>query len=335
MTAAHRLLPAPSPAAVRLVLFDAFDTLARPRQPPHIQYANEARALGVRWAPSSLRGEDERRAYEDEAIRVAFKEGVPVLLLTILSLSYHLQWEQAAFKRTLAEHPRYGLSTGLGSPSAWWALLINSTFTALTAHPPPPSLTTALLARFASARAYALFDDVLPALAQLRSLRAPSCVCVNVGIATNSDAAILSALGALGLGEHMNLGLTSSSSSSRTEEPAPVLSYTAPAEKPHPAFFQHALERASAHLRLATPLEPHQALYVGDQLHEDYWAAKDAGLRALWLRRRDSGAAAASNQPVQAPPRVAGREGAEEGEEVGSLLEMVDIVRRWNGPAAS
>jgi putative hydrolase of the HAD superfamily len=48
-------------------------------------------------------------------------------------------------------------------------------------------------------------------------------------------------------------------------------------EKPHPAIFQIALERAS--------LEPHQALYIGDDIVLDYHAARKAGMYALHLDR--------------------------------------------------
>ncbi|KAE8226939.1 hypothetical protein CF319_g513 [Tilletia indica] len=234
---------------IRLVLFDAFDTLARPRKPPHIQYADEARAHGLSWSSAAAGGSRQKEAEENEAIARAFKQ---------------------AFKQTLVEHPRYGLNTGLQDPSTWWTLLIERTFSLLST-PIPPTLTTSILLRFASSKAYELFDDVLPALSALQKQGN-----VSVGLATNSDAAIIQALVQLGLKSYMNLSL--SPSSDMDQRPPPTLSYTSPAEKPDSAFFLHACQRAKIQI-------PQQALYVGDQLHEDYWGAKDAGLRALWLRR--------------------------------------------------
>ncbi|KAE8213610.1 hypothetical protein CF327_g2895 [Tilletia walkeri] len=211
---------------IRVVLFDAFDTLARPRKPPHIQYADEARAHGLSWSSAAAAGGSrQKEAEENEAIARAFKQ---------------------AFKQTLIEHPRYGLNTGLQDPSTWWTLLIERTFSLLST-PIPPTLTTAILSRFASSKAYELFDDVLPALSALQKQGN-----VSVGLATNSDAAIVQALVQLGLESYMNLSL--SPSSDMDPRPPPTLSYTSPAEKPDPMFFLHACQRAKIHI-------PQQALY--------------------------------------------------------------------------
>ncbi|KAK0547317.1 hypothetical protein OC846_004915 [Tilletia horrida] len=319
---------APSPSlqhqqqqqCIRLVLFDAFDTLARPRQPPHIQYADQARALGLHWASSSASISE-----QNEAIRIAMKQ---------------------AFKHTLAEHPRYGIDTGLATPSHWWSLLIRRTFQHLPAlssttsqdlNTTMNSLTSSLLARFASAQAYQLFPDVLPTLRAFQE-HLPQ---VQLGIASNSDPAILRALGQLGLGSYLNLDPAAAvdddderkpSSSNPLSSPPPTLSYTSPAEKPHPAFFLHALENAqsSQQHNQSAPIHPSQALYIGDQLHEDYFAAKDAGLRALWLHRPEH----ASNVLVSQSARegtVAGERGAAEpGDQIKSLEEAVHFVARVN-----
>ncbi|CAD6914676.1 unnamed protein product, partial [Tilletia laevis] len=191
----------------------------------------------------------------------------------------------------------------------------------------------ALLTRFASNKAYDLFDDVHPALSALRENG------LALGLATNSDAAIVQALSQLGLERHMNLSLLPPSPSlspsgdeSSRSPPPPTLSYTAPADKPDAAFFAYALARAQIHT-------PQEVLYVGDQLHEDYWGAKDAGLRALWLRRRrpQDGSVMVSNQPVSRGANKVGRDerGAEQGEEVRTLIEVVEYISRVNAEAAS
>jgi FMN phosphatase YigB (HAD superfamily) len=51
--------------------------------------------------------------------------------------------------------------------------------------------------------------------------------------------------------------------------------------KPHPAVFAAALDRLSI-------ADPSQAVYVGDRLYDDVWGAKQAGLRAVWIRNEHS-----------------------------------------------
>jgi putative hydrolase of the HAD superfamily len=46
--------------------------------------------------------------------------------------------------------------------------------------------------------------------------------------------------------------------------------------KPHPDAFRSVLEAAGA--------EASSAVFVGDRLHDDIWGAKQAGMRAVWIR---------------------------------------------------
>lgn len=46
--------------------------------------------------------------------------------------------------------------------------------------------------------------------------------------------------------------------------------------KPHPAAFGALLE--------AVGVAPHDAVFVGDRLHDDVWGAKQLGMRGVWLR---------------------------------------------------
>ena len=151
------------------------------------------------------------------------------------------------------EHPNYGLRTSLASPDEWWRLVIRGTFGARSTR----ALEDALLHRFSTTQAYRLFPDVervLPLLARRTRL----------ALATNSDARILPVLAALGVGPYLPLH-------------SATLSYTVGHEKPHPLLFLAAARASHAH--------PHHTLYVGDQLGQDYHAARAAGLHAVWLRR--------------------------------------------------
>lgn len=116
---------------IRLVLFDAFDTLITPRLPIHVQYAQEAIKHGL---PSIT----------PESVREAFKP---------------------SFKKTNAQYPQWGRPTM--TPSEWWMVCIEETMRTAGAEEDKlqqvmPRLGKALLDRFESAEGYRVFDDVLP-----------------------------------------------------------------------------------------------------------------------------------------------------------------------------
>lgn len=116
---------------VRLVLFDAFDTLITPRLPIHVQYAQEATRHGL---PSIT----------PESVRKAFKP---------------------SFKKITAQYPEWGRPAM--TPSEWWMLCIEETMRAAGAEESRlnevmPRLGKALLDRFESAEGYRVFEDVVP-----------------------------------------------------------------------------------------------------------------------------------------------------------------------------
>lgn len=246
----------PRASPIRLVLFDAFDTLVRPVTPPYMQYAQAARNAGLK--------------VKDEHVKTAFKQ---------------------AFTETSIEFPNYGLeSDSIHSPDDWWHLVISRTFsphrhTDISTHDfdtKVAPLTQTLVDKFATKEAYTLFDDVVPTLQSFSSLanvREP----VRVGLATNSDTRILSVLRSFDLSDNLDL---------RIPRPGSVggatLSYLEQAAKPDIRFFQRAIRRNTG----TQSIHPENVLYVGDQLHEDFWGATDAGCQALWLQRLDF----ASNQ---------------------------------------
>jgi HAD superfamily hydrolase (TIGR01549 family) len=120
---------------------------------------------------------------------------------------------------------------------------------------------------FAARNAVTLYDDVLPGLQRLKGQ-------MLVGSISNGNAD----LAAIGLDGHFSVSLAAAQFGSA---------------KPDPAIF-HA---ACAMLGVA----PHEAVYVGDDLHYDVAGAQNAGLRAVWLRRDD---ARAQQQGVISPDAI-------------------------------
>lgn len=281
----------PTLAPIRLVLLDAFDTLVTPRSAPHLQYAAVAREHGLRVA--------------DNDVKAAFKQ---------------------AFRTTSIQHPNYGLETNIASPDEWWRLVIQRTFAA-GLHPHVTtdqysdsieSLCQRLVTRFSTSEAYHLFNDVLPTLQQFSQLRLGNHAAITLALATNSDSRILSVLKSFNLDRVLQLDHHATTA-------PPTLSYLEKCAKPHAHFFHAAIRRASSS---SNTIEPAHVLYVGDQLHEDFWGATDAGLQAAWLQRPST---IQSNQPYEQISR--NRDSQSERDHVTastipSLSNLIDIVRQ-------
>ncbi|SPO23348.1 uncharacterized protein UTRI_02026 [Ustilago trichophora] len=253
-----------SVAPIRLVLFDAFDTLVTPRSAPHLQYAAVARQYGFNVC--------------DNDVKSAFKQ---------------------AFRATSIEHPNYGLESGIASPDEWWKLVIQRTFSphlhscVSSQHYSDriDSLSHTLVTRFGTSEAYHLFDDVIPTLRTLSRTYTADGRPLQLALATNSDSRILSVLKSFGLDQFLELDVASA----QTKTSGPTLSYFEKCAKPDSRFFHAAIRRASFSATAET-LNAANVLYVGDQLHEDFWGATNAGLQAAWLQRPTN---FQSNQPYQ------------------------------------
>lgn len=121
---------------IRLVLFDAFDTLITPRLPIHVQYAQEAHRHGL-----------SESIITPATVRSAFKP---------------------AFRKTNERFPEWGRhAQPKMSPSDWWMVCIEETMRMAGAEQGQleevmPRLGKALLDRFESAKGYRAFDDVIP-----------------------------------------------------------------------------------------------------------------------------------------------------------------------------
>ena len=71
--------------------------------------------------------------------------------------------------------------------------------------------------------------------------------------------------------------------------------------KPHPHFFEHALRHADA--------GPDETLMVGDNIRKDIGGAQEAGIRGIWVNRKD-------REPGEVVPFA----------EIGNLLELRDFI---------
>jgi putative hydrolase of the HAD superfamily len=113
-----------------------------------------------------------------------------------------------------------------------------------------------LFDHFATAEAWQVYPDVLPALRQLHELRC------RIGLLTNYDTRVFGLLSSLGLQSFFE---------------AVTLPATAGTGKPDPEIFRHALRSLGERAE--------NAAYVGDSVEEDVLPAMAAGLRAVLLDR--------------------------------------------------
>jgi FMN phosphatase YigB (HAD superfamily) len=160
-----------------------------------------------------------------------------------------------------------------------------------------PQMTTELLDRFSGRKAYELFSDVKPTFDELKKRG------IRTNILSNSDDKALLALQELGLGKYMIDDLCWSGLTAMEEKEndrigtmyfSPrgcTISYFEGFEKPDKRIFEAALLRNGIGVG---DVGKKEVLYVGDQVDEDFWGARDAGLHALWLDRGGE-----SNQPAK------------------------------------
>lgn len=291
-----------------LLTFDAFNTLFHPRQPVPVQYAAAASSFNVHVSPSALQS----------AFRVAFKA-------------------------QSASHPNYGRDLALrgeyAGPPQWWGDVIRGSFaralsesdhnrnptgkTEANKYEVPDALVQDLLDRFASARAYKLYDDVGPFFRKVRaqleaSQRGRKVV---VGVVSNSDDRISSVLESLGVSvrdarageektrqghdlpgfeEEREKATQAKGSSSplqaqeRKDLDFILTSYQVGAEKPDPLVWDVALRTARqlhAESETVGDVGDWERIHVGDDYGKDYRGATNAGWKAYYLPREDAEAA--------------------------------------------
>ncbi|KAG7530433.1 hypothetical protein FFLO_05032 [Filobasidium floriforme] len=156
-----------SRSPVRLVLFDAFDTLITPRLPIHVQYAEEATRAGLK-----VDADDVRRAFKP-----AFKA---------LSITHPQNPQNSSSNPTGPNTTTTTIRPPPLDPTRWWTLLIEGCMRGAGVPDAElkkalPTLAPALIKRFESREGYRVFDDVEGCLKRLRELRVPT------GLVSNAD----------------------------------------------------------------------------------------------------------------------------------------------------
>ena len=129
----------------------------------------------------------------------------------------------------------------------------------LEAPPPSPFAAAELFARFARGDAYRVFPEVPRVLAELAGRG------LALAVISNWDDRLPAVLEDLGLARWFDVV---------------VVSQEVGVEKPHPAIFEHALDRLG--------LAPEQVLHVGDRVREDVEGALALGMEGLLLVRPDT-----------------------------------------------
>lgn len=303
-----------SKVPIKAIIFDAFDTLITPRIAPYLQYAEEARKVGL-------------QDVQDEKVRIAFKH---------------------SFKQLAKRYPIYGLNTGLSSPDDWWTELIQQTLIGSGIRQKEVkevmgSLGPRLLDRFGSAKAYKLAEGVPDVFEKVNDGSLNITSPLTLSLATNSDQRILNACKDLGLGEHLDLDvvydpireptniaeqeLGSPNKKNRVPVSGPTLSYDVGFEKPSKEFFHSSVQRIfpvsdkMSNQKGPLTLEDmcRQTLYVGDSFEEDYLGAKSAGLQAAWLRRQ---------QPELTKEQIDRLAPNEKVVELISILDIVNLIKQ-------
>jgi putative hydrolase of the HAD superfamily len=162
-------------------------------------------------------------------------------------------WTELGIRTRLGED-RFG-----GHPEGargFWRELVERVAARLELPAPSPFLAAELYERFAHADAWEVYPEVPGVLARL--LRAG----VRLAATSNFDPRLPRLLADSGLGEHLEVVVTSSEIG---------------VEKPHRAIFAALLARLQ--------LPAAAVVHVGDSRREDVEGALAVGMRALWLRR--------------------------------------------------
>ncbi|XGV99046.1 MAG: HAD-IA family hydrolase [Leptolyngbya sp. BL-A-14] len=143
---------------------------------------------------------------------------------------------------------------------AWWLAIATNTFKQAEAFHRFPDFAeffAVLYAHFATAAPWVLYPDVIPALERWQHMG------ITLGVLSNFDSRLYSVLKALAL-EPFFASVT--------------ISTEVAAAKPDPKIFAIALQKHHC------PAD--MAWHIGDSFEEDYQAAKAAGIRGIWLRRK-------------------------------------------------
>ncbi|CAO3617490.1 unnamed protein product [Mucor hiemalis] len=158
---------------IKLITFDAYNTLFKPKGSLSAQYVEEASKYGLKVTR--------------EQINTHFGQ---------------------AYKQQLLKAPFYGLSLGM-TPQLWWKELVYSTFIRSGINqkeldPNFDELYEALYTRFTTAEAYAIFPDVVKTLQELKEQG------FQMGVISNSDERVVKVIENLKLSKYFDFVIASS-----------------------------------------------------------------------------------------------------------------------------
>jgi len=184
--------------------------------------------------------------------------------LNVSAEACHRGFESAWARRAeLAIPGRDRFSSWPGGEDGWWGGVVADVLASCGVDPGLAPGVEAFRAAFASDHAWKVYDDVHDSLDGLRAAG------YRLAILSNWDSRMTGLLERLALTPRFD---------------ALLCSAVEGMEKPHPGFFARVTEE------LGVP--PSQVLHIGDLVREDYLGARAAGMRALWLDRRGTGAPA-------------------------------------------
>ena len=190
--------------------------------------------------------------------QVAARHGHPNLPADTLNHQFAAAWAaKGAFKHSRGE----------------WLALVKQTFAGMLADAAVEKLFNPLYAYFAKRESWEVFEDVHPALAELRRNE------LLLGIISNWDERLRPLLRDLKLSQYFAVT---------------IISIEAGFAKPERAIFQRAVDL------LGVPAE--SILHVGDSFAEDAAGGQSAGMRTLLLDRRDKTDPARSHDLTRAIP---------------------------------
>ncbi|KAG0165820.1 Haloacid dehalogenase-like hydrolase domain-containing protein 3 [Apophysomyces sp. BC1015] len=161
--------------SIRLITFDAYNTLFKPRGGVSAQYAQEAGKLGIRVSKESI--------------------------------SRHFG---NAYRKQLVRAPFYGLDRGM-KPQQWWEEVLHLVYDTFRSagvqrkvlDPKFDRLFNALYKRFMTAEAYEMFPDVLGTLNDLKGRG------FHMGIISNSDERLVSVVESFKLDQYFEFVMPS------------------------------------------------------------------------------------------------------------------------------
>lgn len=224
------------------VLFDATGTLFAPWPSVGAVYAEVARAFGMDGTAEAL----------DAGFRAAWRERAP------------LRFVHDAELRTSNAEER-----------AWWRETVRRAFEHAGLPEPGDGCFEALFERFAEARSWRLFGDVVPTLTALRKQG------LRLGVVSNFDSRLHRICGGLGLTQLLD---------------AVVASAEAGHAKPARAIFDAAISGIGVPAR--------RCLMVGDSADADVAGARAAGCQAILLDRSGARSRADAVHTLAVLPRL-------------------------------